>query len=179
LSESQAICLKIQQQAYELTQQLQEEKNKLVLSDRELDKLRYQYRSLENERNSLNDKLHVLTRDMTRVLRDGMEVEDLERMLNDYTAISAELATVKAQRKTLSEEVTSLTQKLAVSSASSGPSAKTVGGEALRNALLQKFELERVVKELTEYVNAKEMQIETLKNINRALTQELYTLRKN
>jgi hypothetical protein len=66
-----------------------------------------------------------------------------------------------------------------VSTASTGPAAKTPAGDALRNALLQKFELERVVKELTEYVNAKEMQIETLKTINRALTQELQILRKH
>jgi len=179
LTESQAICLKLQQQAYDLTQQLREEKSRLAASEKDMEKLRYQYMALENERNNLNNKLHSQTKDLSRIVRDGMTVEDLERTINDYTAISAELATVKAQRKTLSEEVTSLTQKLAVSAASAGPASKTPAGDALRNALLQKFELERVVKELTEYVNAKEMQIETLKTINRAMTQELQTLRKH
>ena len=179
LTESQAICLKLQQQAYDLTQQLQEEKGKLAMTEKDMEKLRYQSMTLENERNILNNKLHAQSRDLSRILRDGLAVDDLERMINDYTAINAELATVKAQRKTLSEEVTSLTQKLAVSTASAGPAAKTPAGDALRNALLQKFELERVVKELTEYVNAKEMQIETLKTINRALTQELQILRKH
>ena len=52
-----------------------------------------------------------------------------------------------------------------------------VDGAALK-ALEQKAELERVVADLTEYVNAKEMQIETMKQVNTALSDELRALAK-
>jgi hypothetical protein len=48
-------------------------------------------------------------------------------------------------------------------------------GEAMR-ALEQNAELERVISEMTEYVNAKEMQLETLKQVNQALSEELHML---
>jgi hypothetical protein len=36
--------------------------------------------------------------------------------------------------------------------------------------------LERIVSELTEYVGAKEMQLETLKQVNAALEKEIHAL---
>ena len=43
-------------------------------------------------------------------------------------------------------------------------------------ALEQKAELERVVSHLTQYVNAKEMQLETMKAVNQTLTEEIQSL---
>ena len=40
----------------------------------------------------------------------------------------------------------------------------------------QKSELERVVRELTEYIQAKEMQLETMKEVNCVLTEEVQRL---
>jgi hypothetical protein len=40
----------------------------------------------------------------------------------------------------------------------------------------QKAELERVIADMTEYVNAKEMQLETMKQVNQALSEELHLL---
>ncbi len=55
------------------------------------------------------------------------------------------------------------------------PTKTTTDHNVLR-ILERSAELERIVSELTEYVGAKEMQLETLKQVNAALEKEIHAL---
>jgi len=184
LLQIQATSDKLQRQVNDVTKQLQDEKNKSVSLQKQLEELQGLYRILETDRNRLNEKSENLTKDMARICKNGMNVADVERIIDERPALVEEIDNLQAQKKRLSEEVVMTTQKLAITA--SKPHGNNIfsinkdsGGEALRHALAQKLELERVVKEMTESVDSKEMQIKTLKDVNKSLADQLRVYRKD
>ena len=87
-----------------------------------------------------------------------------------------EVSVLKAQKKEALEDLEQ--SRSAYESILEAHALAGIDGEAVR-AIQRRMDLERVVADLTEYVNAKEMQLETTREINRALTEEMHIMAQN
>mmetsp|Transcript_2709 Transcript_2709/g.4024 ORF Transcript_2709/g.4024 Transcript_2709/m.4024 type:complete len:964 (+) Transcript_2709:87-2978(+) len=159
----------------ELYQNLESETSKRGKCEKELESIRKTSQNLKSERNSFKQKAEGLTKEISRLCRGGRTLRDIEKILADEEARRTEIEVLRSQKKKAVDESqqyrTAYEQQL-VAQLNMG-----VDGAAVK-ALEQKAELERVVSELTEYVTAKEMQLETMKQVNEALTAELKELAK-
>jgi DNA integrity scanning protein DisA with diadenylate cyclase activity len=118
-----------------------------------------------------------LSKEIGRICRNGRTINDIEKMIADDDARREEVTQLVAQKRKALEDLhhyrTALEQcRLAQAKA---PTKTTTDHNVLR-ILERSAELERIVSELTEYVGAKEMQLETLKQINAALEKEIHAL---
>ena len=87
-----------------------------------------------------------------------------------------EVEILKSQKKKALDELTEYRiayQQSLVSQLKS----RDMNGSVMK-AMEKTLELERVVLELTEYVNAKEMQLDTMMQVNQALTDEVISIAK-
>lgn len=160
----------------ELYQNLESEISKKEKCEKELENLHKTSQHLKAERNSFKQKAESLTKEIGRLCRGGRTLREVEMMLSDEESRRTEIEVLRSQKKKAIEESqqyrTAYEQQL-VAQLNMG-----VDGAAVR-ALEQNAELERVVSELTEYVTAKEMQLETMKQVNNALTVELKDIYKS
>jgi len=125
------------------------------------------------ERNTFKQKAESLAKDMSRVCRNGMGVDEIETVMQEYETMKHEVSLLKTQKRRLLDELDE-SRRLHEQSIKAQVKAG-IDGEAVR-ALEQRDELERVVSELTEYVNAKEMQLQTLMEVNQTLQDEVHNL---
>lgn len=97
-------------------------------------------------------------------------------MLADHDALAEEVVLLRRQKRKALEEAhlyrTSYEQTKAAQQL-----ANTIDGET-RQALERNAELERLLAELTEYIDAKERQLETMRLVNEQLQQEIHGLAK-
>jgi hypothetical protein len=130
---------------------------------------------LKAERNSHKQKGDSLAKEMSRVCRDGRTIREIEKILADDATRREEVLLLREQKRKALEQVehfrTAYEQSLCVQRLSG---LDHDAGKLLeRNA-----ELERLLSELTEYLNAKEMQLETMKLVNDTLQSEIRDLAK-
>ena len=139
------------------------------------------------ERSSLKNKVEGLSKEMLRMSKNKSEAVEIEKL---KTAIDE----LKTENDKLKQEQTNLQEKIEVSkhatrSALADLDATRIAHQQsvsfqLSNAERtndatseQRFhDLECVITSMTEYLNAKQMQIETLKQVNEALANEIKEL---
>ena len=145
-------------------------------SNAEAEKLRSDCKKLKIERNSLKHKADGLTKEISRIYKNGLNVLDVEKMQQEIRALrranselQEEITIVRSQKRDALGEL----QATRLSHQQSVSYQFSVNRNDSVHALDQRDELERVVSEMTEYLHAKEMQIETLKQINETLNKEI------
>jgi len=173
---------KLKNQVQDLSQQLQEEKTKSQSYQKELEALQAKTRQLETERNQFKEKNETLLKERARICAGGKQISDIEKIIDEHADLVMEVDTLKTQKKRLSDDLVMTTQKLAITAttghgSSNLLSSKDHGTEALRQALAQKIELERLVADMTETVKSKETQMATVKDVNRQLAEQLQMYR--
>ena len=164
-----------QAQIVALQQQLQLEQTKTASHQSELEKEQMKIQKLKAERNNYKQKGDSLAKEMARVCRHGLTIREVEKILADDVTRREEVALLREQKRQAVEQVehfrTAYEQSLSVQ--------KLAGLDHDVGKLLERnAELERLLSELTEYLNAREMQLGTLKQVNEALQSEIRGLAK-
>ena len=131
---------------------------------------------LKGEKNMFKQKADSLAKEMSRICRNGKGINEIEKLIHDHEVLMTEVSLLKAQKKEALEDLEQ--SRLAYESVLEAHALAGIDGEAVR-AIQRRVDLERVVADLTEYVNAKEMQLETTREINRALTEEMRIMAQN
>lgn len=139
------------------------------------DKFLSDVRKLKTERNSWRNKAEGLSKEVLKLrTNDSLEVKKLQDELiclrEKNRALEEELSVVRSKKRVALAELqaTQLAHQQSIKYQISNPDSHM----SLKSAERQE-ELERMVSEMTEYLNAKEMQIETLKLVNEALTRDI------
>ncbi|KAI2500527.1 hypothetical protein MHU86_13951 [Fragilaria crotonensis] len=159
----------------ELCENLESEKTRRKQCEVELENVQRLNQKLKSERNGFKQKAESLTKEMSRLCKGGLTIQSIEKVLADEESRRTEVDVLRAQKKAALEDLhqyRSAYEQQLVAQLNIG-----VNGAAIK-ALEQKAELERVVSDLTEYVGAKEMQLQTMRQVNQALTEELKQLAK-
>lgn len=128
---------------------------------------------LKGERNNFKQKNDSLSKEISRLCRDGRNIRDIERIMADHDALLQEAEVLRSQkRKALEDAHTyrNLYEQVKAAEQLHGVEEDT------RRALERTAELERLLSEMTDYVHAKEMQLETMKQVNEALQEEIKNL---
>ena len=131
------------------------------------------YQKVKVERNTFRQKAESLAKDMSRVCKNGRGVNDIESVMEECETLKHEVSLLKTQKRKALDELEE-SRRLHEQSIKAQVKAG-IDGEAVR-ALEQRDELDRVVTELTEYIDAKEMQLQTMMEVNRALQEEIHAL---
>lgn len=142
----------------------------------ELDTLQMKIQKLKAERNNYKQKSDSLSKEISRVCRQGRTIKDVEKIISDDVARRQEVELLREQKRKALEDLNHY--RTAYEQARAAQRLAGIDHETSkiyeRNA-----ELERLLSELTEYVSAKEMQLETLKEINDTLQEEIKDLHKS
>eukprot|EP00978_Attheya_sp_CCMP212_P033851 scaffold138780_cov50-Attheya_sp.AAC.2 len=152
----------------ELSKRFEEEKEQLKEGKREIQKYQMASQTYKAERNSAKQKAESLSKEMSRVHKTSTEQQ--QKWLEHEIALNEEISSFRKQKRNALEELEESRSHHIL--AMQAHHKAGIDGEAVR-AVGQRAELEHVVAELTEYVNAQEMQLETMRAVNRALTEEL------
>ena len=157
----------------DLQKRLTGEQEKCVASQSQVETLQVKTQKLQAERNNYKQKADSLSKEVSRLCRNGRTLRDIEKIVLDEESRQMEVSLLKSQKRQALEDLHHF--RTAYERTVMAQHKAGLDGEAMR-ALEQKAELERVISEMTEYVNAKEMQLETLKQVNQALSEELHML---
>jgi hypothetical protein len=130
---------------------------------------------LKAERNSYKQKSDSLSKEISRVCRQGRTIKDVERIIADDASRRQEVALLREQKRKALEDLNHYRTSFEQSRA-----AQRLAGldHETAKVLERNAELERLLAEITEYVSAKEMQLETMKQINDSLQSEIGELHR-
>jgi len=120
-------------------------------------------------------KADSLSKEMSRICRNGRDISDIEKLITDHQALGSEVAQLRSEKKKALDEVEQ--SRTEYSQYVEAQIRVGADSEAVR-ALQRNIELERIVTEMTEYLNAKQMQLESVQDANRTLTKELQLMTK-
>lgn len=156
-----------------LERQIDQERKQTSACQQELDKEQMTIQKLRAERNSYKQKSESLAKEMNRICRNGRSVREVEKILADDAARRDEVEVLRGQKRKLTQEM----EQLRKAYDESLNIQRLAGLDHDAAKLLERnSELERLLSELTEYLNAKEMQLETMRQVNDALQKELRQL---
>jgi chromosome segregation ATPase len=159
-----------------LNMKLESERQIYAVIKMDLEDERNKNQKLQSERNSFKQKADSLSKEISRLCKNGRNLEDIRRIVNDEESRITEVEILKAQKKRALDDLTeyriAYQQSLVTQLRCPG-----MDGAAMK-AMEKISALERVISELTEYVNAKEMQLETMIQVNQALAEEVTSLAK-
>ena len=134
-------------------------------------------RKLKMERISLKHKAEGLSKEMLRMSKNNTEALEIEKLKAIIEALQQENASLQEQITASKMETRVALEKLEATSLAHQQSVSYQLSNNEGGASEQRIdELESVISSMTEYLNAKEMQIDTLKQVNGALAQELNEL---
>jgi hypothetical protein len=156
-----------------LTNRIEDEEKKSTSALAQLEPLQKKNQQLKGERNNYKQKNDSLSKEISRLCRSGRSIKDIEKILANHDALSEEVESLRRQkRKALEDAHTYRTsyEQSKVAQQVSGTDYET------QRFLERNAELERLLAEMTEYVTAKEMQLETYKQINEQLQGEIRSL---
>lgn len=141
----------------------------------ELDTQQMKIQKLKAERNSYKQKSDSLSKEISRVCRQGRTIKDVERIIADDAARRQEVTLLREQKRKALEDLNHYRTSFEQSRA-----AQRLAGfdHETTKVLERNAELERLLAEITEYVSAKEMQLETMKQINDSLQGEIRELHR-
>ena len=170
---SESKCKKLDNTVEQVTITMDEEKKYTKAVQRESESIRVNYQRLQGDRNSLKQKVDSLTKEISRICRGGMGIGEVENMVNENGELLTEITRLRTEKRKALEELDDFR-----SAHEASIQAQVLAGVNIDivKMLEQKTELERVVSSLTEYLSAKEMQLETMRKINQALTEEIRKL---
>lgn len=154
----------------QLNKSLEIEKTKSDKLKKDAEDTKIKYQHVRTEKSMYKQKAESLAKEMTRICRNGMGIDDIEKLIHNHKVVVTEVNLLKAQKKKALEELKEY--RTAYEDARQVQEQAGIDGETLR-ALGQRAELERVVSELTEILHAKEMQLETMKDVNKSLSEEI------
>ena len=152
------------------------EKDKASSCQSQLETIQKKNQQLTGERNSYKQKNESLSKEVARLCRGGKNIRDIEKVLSDHESLLQETELLRAQKRKALEDAhkyrTSLEQaKAAEELLSLNPDEKET-----RRIIERTAELERLLSEMTDYVSAKQMQLDTMKEINEELQREIHSL---
>ena len=152
------------------------EKEKASSCQSQLETIQKKNQQLKGERNSYKQKNESLSKEVARLCRGGKNIRDIEKVLSDHESLLQETELLRAQKRKALEDAhkyrTSFEQaKAAEELLSLNPDEKET-----RRILERTAELERLLSEMTDYVSAKQMQLDTMKEINEELQREIHSL---
>jgi len=158
-----------------LNEQLETEKASTASRQSELETQQLMIQKIKAERNSYKQKGDSLAKEIAKVCRSGRTIREVEKIIADDAARREEVALLRKQKQKALEEL----EHYRTAFEQSRAAQKMAGMDHDSAKLLERnAELQRLLTELTEYLNAKEMQLETLKQVNEALQSEIRTLAK-
>ena len=134
-----------------------------------LNNSRNQIQKCKADRNKWKQKAESLAKEMSKICRSSNESSnDIGDLHAEINSLRKEVALVKLQKKKAEDD---LEESVLVHTRYVEAHLRS-DGNAIR-AYQKVDELERVLQNLTEYVDAKETQLLSIQEVNRALTEEL------
>jgi hypothetical protein len=155
----------------------QREREKSIVSSHqsEHEQLQIKIQKLTAERNNYKQKSESLSKEMARVCKNGRTIREIEKVLAEEASRSQEIEVLREQKKKATDEV----HRYQILYEQARRVQLMAGIDCDVSKVLERNEeLERLLSELTEYVSAKEMQLETMKQVNDALQAEIRDLAK-
>jgi seryl-tRNA synthetase len=149
---------------------LKDEKKSMEAVKREASKIKSQFQKTRGERNTYKQKADSLAKEMSRICRNGRGIADIEKLIHNHQALNVEAAQLRSDKKKALEEVEDCRaehEQFVQAQIQAG-----ADGEAVRT-VQRNMELQGIITGMTEYLDAKEMQLESVQDANRALTEEL------
>lgn len=156
-----------------LESNIEEEKKSLNAIKLEASKVKSQFQKTRGERNTYKQKADSLVKEMSRICRNGKGIDDIEKIMDQHEILITEAVQLRSEKKkAINEAQQSRTDY------EEYVKAQILSGEDSQSVTIMKrnMELERIVTEMTEYLNAKQMQLESVQDANRALTEELHLM---
>lgn len=142
---------------------------------------------LKTQRNKYKQKADSLSKEMSRICKGGtLKVQDVEKMLDDRESMKSEIFALKKGKQNALREIDEYrtecsnlkrAQQLLLQNSESTHGGANSSKE-FSKSLERSAELEKIIEDMTEYVQAKEMQIETMRDVNKTLMEEVTTLRQ-
>jgi hypothetical protein len=154
---------------------IQGEQTKASSHQSELDALIKKNQQLKGERNNYKQKNDSLTKEISRLCRNGRTIREIEKTLADHESLVQEAGVLRVQKRKAVEEA----HQYRTWYENAKATEEVLGVEEdTRRAVERSAELERLLAEMTDYVHAKEMQLETMRQVNEALQEEIHNLAK-
>ncbi|KAL7533231.1 hypothetical protein ACHAWF_004415 [Thalassiosira exigua] len=137
-------------------------------------------RKLKMERNSLKNKADSLSKEMLRMSKDNtetLEIEKLKSVIKDLRHVNGDLQRqIEVEKTEKRDALGKLEAAYMAHRQSVNYQLSTDGNHDACISDPRIAELESVISSMTEYLNAKEMQVDTLKQVNETLTKEVNNL---
>jgi chromosome segregation ATPase len=155
----------------------QREKERSIISSHQAEhgQLQIIIQKVTAERNNYKQKAESLSKEMARICRNGRTIREIEKILAEDSSRSQEVDVLREQKRKAADEL----QKYQILYEQARRVQLMAGVDYDVSKVLERNEeLERLLSGLTEYVNAKEMQLETMKLVNDALQSEIRDLAK-
>jgi hypothetical protein len=162
---------------------------------RSLDQLNH---SMCMERNSYRQKAESLSKEISKICRYGLDVKQIEQLMAESERMKTQMRDLENEKRYQRAEIERLSaqyDELLDSQVKSRLPLSTREPDVLQNhssrslsattpvfvadnslSMEHKSNLERVISNLTEYLNAKEYQLETMTQVNRSLMEEVQSL---
>jgi len=146
-------------------------------STTEADKIKADYRRLKMERNSLKNKAESLQKEMNQIAKKSKNnqvdsaafdklQQELQQLRLEHTELQRDIDTERTEKRDLKAALNASRLAHQNPIINYQPTAESEGSPRAE-------ELERIISEMTEYSSAQALQIETLRQINAALTEDI------
>eukprot|EP00984_Skeletonema_dohrnii_P015983 scaffold7010_cov111-Skeletonema_dohrnii-CCMP3373.AAC.4 len=146
-------------------------------SNTEAEKIKADYRRLKMERNSLKNKAESLQKEMNQIAKKSKNnqvdsaafdklQQELQQLRLEHTELQRDLDTERTEKRDLKAALNASRLAHQNPIINYQPTAESEGSPRTE-------ELERIISEMTEYSSAQALQIETLRQINAALTEDI------
>jgi hypothetical protein len=164
-----------QKEGVDLKEQLKTEEKKTSAIKSEIEAQQMKIQKLIAERNSYKQKGDSLSKEIGLVCRNGRTIRDVEKILVDDIPRRELVKLLREQKRKALEDL----QHCRTAFDQSRMAQKIAGVDHDTTKVLERnVQLEHLLSELTEYLSAKEMQLETFKQVNDALQTEIRDLAK-
>lgn len=161
----------------ELSKKYNVAKASAAKSTTEADKVKADYRRLKMERNSLKTKAESLQKEMNQIAKKSKNNQvdseafdklqhELQQLRQEHIDLQRDLDTERTEKRDLRAELNASRLAHQNPIIDYQPTDETDGSPRVE-------ELERIISEMTEYSSAQALQIETLRQINTALTEDI------
>jgi hypothetical protein len=148
-------------------------KSSAIKSEIEVQQMKIQ--KLIAERNSYKQKGDSLSKEIGLVCRNGRTIRDVEKILVDDIPRRELVKLLREQKRKALEDLQHC--RTAFDQSRTAQNLSRMDHDTTK-VLERNVQLEHLLSELTEYLSAKEMQLETFKQVNDALQTEIRDLAK-
>lgn len=152
-------------------------------------KCQTELRRLKLEKNSLKNKNDGLSKELQRMSKNPTDSSELSKLHKAMEKIQGELEAAKIRNESLQEQIAlenmekrNALDKLEATSLAHQQSVSyqiAKDGRSVSAPDARVLELESIVSNLTEYLEAKEMQMTTIRQINETLVKEIADLTRD